>query len=249
MRKRLIAFWLVLFAIPAMAADTETVTVENASIIGVWKINLPQSFSFHLLGKTEWGPMVDQFCQMEEIRRELTVHCLGFRINRQDVSRGSLSIKGNRIRMAWGSMMLYFAMNGTLRSAGQFEGTVSVQALGISSDAPDKATGTRLSLSANAPDTGGKSGLLARVLQEMADGVFVVPSDANADQIKILKPETLRPMGAIQSIIYLGETVFKNTAPPVPDSHSVYDVEFENGHLICGLHRRADGGLDNFDCG
>jgi hypothetical protein len=32
------------------------------------------------------------------------------------------------------------------------------------------------------------------------------------------------------------------------DFLAVYDVEFQNGSLLCGVHQRADGVLDAFVC-
>jgi hypothetical protein len=242
---------LAAFAQSETVAPPETVTVESDSPVGLWKITVPRGFRSPFVGKTEWGPLTDEFCQIEKMRNELTVHCLGLRLGGRDVSRGSLSIQGSHIRMAWGSTFFYMAINGTRQSAGQFEGTLSVNALGISSDAPEQVTGTRLSVPADTPDKGGKSGLLARLLDEMAKGVVtepLAPMPAAAQvgpgtYVRLLKPDTLQALGSVQSMIYLGR---KNIAAGPTD---VYDVEFANGHLICELHQAADNAIDYFDCG
>ncbi len=235
-------------ACPAVSAQPiETVEVDGG-LVGVWKFRMSQSFAFHPLGKSEWGPNADNFCQIEKVHDGLTVHCLGLRLNRQDVSRGTVSIHGDRIRMTWGSMLFYAVINGTFHASDQFDGTLSIQVLGIASDAPEKATGTKLTLSANAADKGEKSALLTRMLKEMGQGAVTVPVDADASNVKILRPDTLRPMGNILSVIYLGEKSFRFAPVPTAPS-SVYDVEFDNGHLICELRQGTDGGLNYFDCG
>jgi hypothetical protein len=247
---------LTLLAGPASAIDTvapaETVTVESDSPIGLWKFNLPQSFDLHgVVGKAEWGPMADEFCQIEKMHTELTVHCLGLRVGGQDVSRGRLSIKGDHIRMVWGSMWTYLAINGTMRSAAQFAGTISASHLGISSDDPDKVTGTKLFLVASTPDSGGKSALLTRLLDQMTRGTVTEPTamptpnavpNKPGAYIRLLKPDTLEALGGLQSITYLGDG---GLSPPL----SFYDVEFVNGHLICSLRQNSEGTLDQFDCG
>lgn len=240
---------LAAFAQSKTVAPPETVTVESDSPVGLWKITFPQSFGSLLVGKTEWGPLTDEFCQIEKMRNELTVHCLGLRLGGQDVSRGRLSIQGSHIRMAWGSALFYAAINGTRQSATQFDGTLSVNHLGISSDDPERVTGTRLSVPADTPDKGGKSGLLTRLLDEMAKGAVTEPLAPAAPQVgpgtnvRLLKPDTLQALGEIQSMIYLGR---KNLAT---SSTEVYDVELTNGHLICELHQAADNAIDYFDCG
>lgn len=256
MRKFVISMSLLICAAPALCAEvpgpTETISVNGASLVGIWKFSAPQSVDFAFLSKAKWGANGDAFCQIEEINAELSVHCLGLRIARKDVSRGTMRVKGNSLRMIWESNLFHLGINGTFQSADQFEGIFFAQFLGISDDAPDKATGARLILSADAPDKGGKADLLARMLKEMATGSLTVPLDtsglaltgkANASYIKILKPDTLGSLGSIQSIIYLGETDRREA------SISNYDVEFSNGHLICGLHQAADSRLDQFDCG
>ena len=55
--------------------------------------------------------------------------------------------------------------------------------------------------------------------------------------------DQLRPLGAIQAMIYLGEKTLTGERP-----YSVYDVEFSNGNLICELRQRDDT-LDGFICG
>jgi hypothetical protein len=135
-------------------------------------------------------------------------------------------------------------MAGTLRSVSNFDGTFFVERLGISSDAPFRSVGEKLSLSTNAPDRGGKSALLARLLQQMTQGAPTELVDARAQTMRFPKPDQLRPLRAMQATIYLGELILTGERP-----YSVYDVEFSNGNLICELRQRDDNTLDGFICG
>ncbi len=253
MRRFAVLIFALAFPPLAASAQNETVTVQVGDPIGIWKFSNMQGFEFSFFSKSKWYPPTgDAFCQIEKLGADLSVHCLGFHINGKDVSRGTMRVMGDSLRMVWGSSTSFVGIKGAFQSANQFDGIEFIQVLGISDDAPGEVTGTRLTLSADAPDTGGNSALLARVLDEMAEGPLTVPLDPSglvttakpgAPYIKILKPETLRPLGSIRSTIYLGQ----KWLPVLPTS--VYDVEFANGHLICELHQAADDRLDYFDCG
>jgi hypothetical protein len=248
MRKLIIAALLTGLAIPAIAADTnspiETVTVISNSLTGVWKITVPEGFKSAVLGKTEWGPAIDAFCRVEDIHAALTIHCPGLSMSGKLVDRGSVSIDGGTTRLIWGSAFKRFGMAGTLRSVSNFDGTFFVERLGMSSDAPFTSGGEKLSLSTNAPDKAGRSSLLARLLQQMMQGVPTEPADTFARDLRFPTPDQLRPLGAIQAIIYLGEKTHTGDRP-----YNVYDVEFSSGNLICELRQRDDNVLDGFICG
>jgi hypothetical protein len=247
-QKLIIAGLLMALAIPAMAADTtlptETVTVSSNSLAGIWKITMPEGFKSAILGKTEWGPATDAFCRVEDIRAALTIHCAGLNISGELIDRGAVSIDGRTIRLIWGSAFKRLGMVGTLRSVANFDGAFFVERFGISSDAPFKSSGEKLSLSTNAPDRAGKSDLLARLLQQMMQGAPTEPVDAHAHTMRFPSPDQLRSLGAIQATIYLGEKAFATGRP-----YSVYDVEFSDGNLICELRQRDDNVLDGFICG
>ena len=248
MHKFVATIMSAIFTSPSSAADiaqpTESVTVSNDSLVGIWKIAMPQSFDFAVFHKTKWGPQVDTYCQIEQSRKKLTIHCLGLRIGGKDVSHGTLSMKGRNVRMIWGSALFYAAINGTRRSAIQFDGTFSVQGMGVSDDAPGKVVGIRLALDSNAPDKGGKAHSVELLLDGMSKGPLNMAPDANAAGIRVLSPDTLRSLGDVQSIIYVGGTSSVFASPA-----SVYDIEFANGHLICSWHEDANNKLDQFDCG
>jgi hypothetical protein len=247
LRKLIIAALLTVLAAPAIAADTnlptETVTVISNSLAGVWKITVPERLKFAVLGKTEWGPAIEAFCRVEDIRAALTIHCPGLHMSGKFIDRGSVSIDGSTIRLIWGSTFKRLGIAGTLHSVSNFDGTFFVEQLGMSSDAPFKSVGEKLSLSENTPDKAGRSALLARLLQQLVRGAPAEPLDAHAQTIRFPRPDELRPLGAIQAMIYLGEKTHTGERP-----YSVYDVEFHNGNLICELRQRDDT-LDGFICG
>jgi hypothetical protein len=225
------------------ALPMESVSVEDGGLAGAWKLRIPAGFrgSFFLLGSTQWSPMVDVFCRIEK-GPTLSIHCPGLRLGGNLISRGAVTINGNRIRMVWGAGAR-FGLEGTLRPAAQFEGKFFIENFLSRSNAPEIATGSKLTLAANVPDLGGKSALLGRLLGEMAQGAVPTWSlDANAT-VRIPTPEMLQPLGAVQAILYLGEKNLPEEAP-----YSAYDVEFSNGNLICELRERGDA-VNWFDCG
>jgi hypothetical protein len=84
---RLSALLFCLLTGSVSAQPIEAVTVEDSSVAGVWKFTAPQGFSASLLGKTRWGPMTDEFCEIEKIRTAMTVHCPGLHFDGTDISR------------------------------------------------------------------------------------------------------------------------------------------------------------------
>jgi hypothetical protein len=248
LRKFFIAALLTALAVPAAAADTnlstETVTVSSNSLAGVWKITMPEGFKLAAIGKTEWGPAIDAFCRVEDINAAPKIHCPGLGMSGKLIDRGSVSINNGAIRLIWGTAFKRLGIAGTTRSASNFDGTFFVERLGISSDAPFKSVGEKLSLSINAPDKAGKSALLARLIQQLTQGAPTEPVDTLAHTMRFPTPDQLRPLGAMQATIYLGEKILTKERP-----YSVYDVEFSNGNLICELRQRDDNALDGFICG
>jgi hypothetical protein len=248
MRKLLAAALLLLLPAVALAQDAlpiETIESDGLdSLTGVWKITMPEGFKASLFGKTEWGPTIEDYCRFEEIGAALTFHCPGLRLGGKYVSRGTVTLDKGHIRLIFGSAFMRFGMVGTLHSDAKFDGTFFIEYVGISSDAPAKSVGEKMSLSETTPDKAGKSALLARLFQQMAQGGPTEPFDAHAMTMRFLKPDDLHPLGTIQTIIYLGEV-----APGTERPSSVYDVEFANGNLICQLRQRDDNTLDYFDCG
>jgi hypothetical protein len=245
MRGAIIAALLTALAIPATAADTnlptESVTVSNTSLTGVWKITVPEGFRGVV---PDWGPAVDAFCRVEEIGAALTIHCPGLNMSGKFIDRGTVAIDGGTIRLIWGSAFKRLGMVGALHSASSFDGTFFLERLGLSSEAPFKSRAQKLSLSTHAPDTAGRAGLLAQLLRQMMQGAPIETVDAQAHTMRLATPDQLRPLGTIQAMVYLGELTLTGERP-----YSVYDVEFSDGNLICEVRQRDDNVLDGFICG
>lgn len=247
MQSVIVAALLILLpagAVGQEAQSIEAVTVTNNSLAGVWKIVMPEGFKGALLGKTEWGQAIDAYCRIEEIHAVLTVHCPGLGMTGTFIDRGAVTIDRSHIRIIWGSTFRRMGISGTLRSTSEFDGTFFIERLGMSSDAPIQTAGRKLSLSESTGDKAGRSALLARLLQQLAQGAPTEALDTHAKTMRFPTPDELRPLGSIQTMIYLGEMTNTGDRP-----YSVYDVEFSNGNLICELRQSGDNTLDGFLCG
>jgi hypothetical protein len=246
MRKLVIVLSLVTWAVSAAPAQiglpTESVIVSNDSLSGIWKIRMPEGWKAGVLGKTEWGAPTDKYCRIEEFGGALTIHCPGLRLSATFIDRGIITIAGNGIRLVWGSRIRRAGLIGTVRSNSAIEGTFFIEYFGISSDDPAKLTATKLSLSESTPDKAGKAAFLGRLIEQLAQGT--PPVDTGAGLIRFPTPDQLRPLGPVQTMIYLGEF-----APSTDRPYDVYDVEFSGGNLICELRQRADDTIDGFVCG
>jgi len=150
-------------------------------------------------------------------------------------------------------MMFRAVFDGTLQSSTQFTGNIALKLSGIRYDDPEQSIATKRTLSKAAPDEAGKSALLARLLSEMAKGLPLERPAEQSGNVELLTPEALRPLGAAQTVIYLGEFAKpvgtkSDGSPQYFINFSVYDVEFVNGNRLCGLHQRDDGVLDGLLC-
>jgi hypothetical protein len=148
-----------------------------------------------------------------------------------------------------------------------FDGAFAFKVIGIRHDALTPASARKLVLDPAAPDTAGKAKLLTQTLEELAAGTIVTPHDANValnfgqggTGYKPNTPEEIRRLGKVEAILYLGEgstvrprfadvdTTRRARAFPV-FGFSAYQVEFDNGERLCGIHQREDGMLDGFVC-
>jgi hypothetical protein len=261
MSRRLLALGLSGLLFPAItAAQPETVTVETDNLAGLWRIGMPMGGAVDWRMNVSFGPMRDTFCRIEGPRDDLRAYCLLYLSRRSDV--GTVSLDGNHIHIAWGSMMLRMTLDGTLQPAGGFTGYYTIKASGIGVRAPEELSASKISLPQDAPDPGRKSGALEKLLTGIAAGATLsslsqIPKEAQAPTAK----ELLR-LGPIQSVAYLGHTPTKaerlaamseearsKEGPRVNDYVlDIYAVEFANGERICGLHQRADGSIDGLVC-
>jgi hypothetical protein len=251
--KRL-ALALTLLAAPAMAqeAPVETVTVNGASLVGIWHGTLVQS-GFHSIlslvtvSPATLGQMADAFCRIAPEKGELQMSCVQFGIN------GTVTDKDGHVRIG-GSRM---AFEGEQPDATHLRGHFRSRSwLGMSRENPAVAEAVRITPHLDAPDTAGKAPLLHRILEQ---GWADVPQDATAMKTNdsLL---ALPKLGPVQSLSYLGQETKWDWPPPPgtkqdimhipnrPDFFSVYFVRFADGERLCGLHSRDDGVLDGFRC-
>jgi len=250
--KHFAAALVIVFAATAVGAGgaqaPESVLVEGHSMSGVWKISLPSEVAITLFHEAKFGPLDDYLCRIEQVQNDLTVHCLvrGFRRD------GTGSIEDAKLHLAWGVMMARFVIDAPLESSANFRGTFAVKLAGIEYDNPELSSGTKLTLSPNAPDATGKAGLLRRALDELATGTLALPHDEaamkrNSRDTRLLTPAELGKLGAVEAMVYLGRTTTPDNGKLV-DFFNVYDVEFANGERLCGIHQRDDGVIDDLVC-
>ena len=240
---------LAMLPVAALAQSTprqvETVEVDGNALIGVWKIDWPNYGHVDLSFHATWGPMQGNFCRIEKVEDGLSANC--FPNPGRD---GSVTVEKSHFHMAWGSMMARIYVDGGMSSPLAFEGHMGAKLSGLAIENPTPSHGEKLDLSAITSDGGGKATLLAQLLAGLAKGdASVLPN------LPLFRPPgsaELRPLGAIESVIYLG--LSPNPVPPTAkepaelDFYRVYDVEFANGHRICGLHQRPDDVVDALRC-
>jgi hypothetical protein len=223
--RRVAAWALLLLATPAMAQETESVTVNASALLGAWKITRPSYVSKEgLFGDLKFGPPNDLFCRIARSGDELIMRCLPGRDNEAKVS-----FTGGTLHLAWGTMMARLAVDGVMQPGMHFAGHVSVRVAGIGLADPAVSTGSKLDLADARTDRGGLAQALRDTVKE-----------------KVLTAE----LGSVQAVVYLGQQ--DKSAPPGQPAgkeyFTVYAVEFESGERICGLHRGDDGRLDAFQC-
>jgi hypothetical protein len=254
--------WLLLaciFTIDATAAQpshpTETVTVNASPLVGVWKLDWPQ---WGRIPGNKWGPLGDRYCRIEQRKGDLAIRCLSRGNGAGNIGIGTVSLEGDRVRLAWGSIVARIALDGTLQSPGAgptlITGKVSARIAGFYRENPASSRATRLSLSDDA-DTGGKTMLLRTALRQLALGSLTLPHDKEAiENNGGALPMDIQALGALQAAIYLGPSFqeLSHSTNGLPDmdleSFSVYAVEFDGGQRICALHQRPDAVLDVFHC-
>ena len=225
----------------AAAGPVETVTAASSSLSGTWRIAEPKSVALEGVGSATFGALEDRYCRFEQAGRKLRIHCLGPYL----LKDGDGTVDGTALHLAWGSMMLRFAIDATVDESARFDGVFAAKLSGIRYDDPDRVTGTRLVLAGPHPDTAGLGGVLREAISEIAaNGAIGMPNDAHAirdfaEDIALLTHKELQVLGRVTMTIDLG---------PDGTRAEFYDVEFEHGNRLCALNRRADGVLDAFVC-
>ena len=258
-----ISFTLFSLLLPQIAAaQNEIVTVTAESLAGPWKITLPSWGAIDISMVAKFGPMTENFCRMEGGRSDMHVSCL--RRFGSTLGNGTLSLDGNKIHIAWGSMLLRQTIDATLQSPGVFSGSYALKLTGITVTAPSQLTASKIDLSSVPPDAGGKSALLKKQLVDLGNGVPFTLQPYMSKDMSPPEPDDLRKLGGIQAVLYLGRTQTtveegrpgmdrqpppESQAPPYNnDAFEIYAVEFDHGERICGIRQRPDGVVDGLHC-
>src|SRR6185312_14953671 len=221
--RRALALTMICFAGRAMAQPVETVTVNGSALAGIWKVDFPTSGQIDYWGRTRWGELQGNFCRIEQAGSILSVRC--FPTPGRD---GTISVEGNHVHMAWGSMMARIYMDGVMSSAGAFDGHNGIKISGITIENPKLSHGEKLILSPSDTDAGGQAALLTRLLNQTVDGAVAIGPKSSFVQPP--DPADLRAMGRIETVIYLGALPKplppNSKEPPQPAFYRAYDVEF-----------------------
>jgi hypothetical protein len=254
------AAFVCLAVCSAATAQPETVTVETDKLAGLWRIGMPMGGTIDWRMNVTFGPMRDTFCRLEGPRGALKAYCLMQLAYKSDV--GDVSLEGDHVHIAWGSMMLRVTADGTMQPAGGFTGYYTLKASGIGIRAPEQMTAAKISLAQDAPDPGGKSASLTRVLAGLAAGTPLASLTQLWGKPEPPTADELRGLGAIQTVAWLGHTPTKDEllAAFPPDKRGkeaarvndyvldIYAVGVANGERICGVHQRPDAVIDGLVC-
>jgi hypothetical protein len=249
MRAASLAVGAMLLADAGIADPVETVEVKGFSLSGIWKIGEPDFVKLNDLGSADFGPLSDRYCRVEQTGKSLEVACLGPFL----LKDGEGTLDEGMLHLRWGSMMLRLVIDAALQSPQRFEGTFAAKISGVDYDDPERTVGTKLLLAGLHLDTEAKGDLLKALLGEIRNtGAITTPHDSaaiqtNAEEMPSLTTDRLAKLGEIEAITYLGRNA-RLDAKETEDFFAVYDVEFKNGSLLCGIHQRADGVLDAFVC-
>jgi hypothetical protein len=250
MRSLLLCLSFAVLSCAAAAPEGETVLVRSADISGIWKIETPDGGQINVGGEDSFGPTEEEFCRIGQKAGDLSVRCLG---PHHYTQVGDGEIDDGKLHLAWGSMMLRFVIDAPLYSSVAFEGRFAVKLVGSRHQAPTPVKGAKLSLSFGAPDPDGLKPVLLQAIEEWTHGGLRLPHDAaaikrNIDGREPTSAKNLLAYGKVIGVVYLGKIETRDETGKRQPFFSVYDIEFENGERLCGVHRRGDGALDGFLC-
>jgi len=261
----------------ALHASEAVVVQDKAMLEGIWRFP-PFRRGWNWKYWYDWGP--EMYCRVGRAGSNLTFDCLGLLspIGEATIDEdGVVHLRRNRCWIDRCSGYGDWVFRGKLESKTVITGHIGSvspkNALlfgGEIYEQPERITITKVVLTDKTTDVGGQAQFLRQLLGEMANGqvtepyarqhlvssnpdITPVPEEAQLRLLKFQTSESLRPLGQIQSVIYVG-----GYAPLVGwnsehsfysnEQSSIYDVEFENGELLCALHRRPDGVLNQFRC-
>ena len=249
MRLGLACAVLLTVSATSLAETNETVVVSSSDLDGIWKVNMPEYSDFALFHGVTWGPLGGHFCRLRAQKAGLTLDCLGF----GPISPWSVTLDGTKLRMDRSSTISSRGFDGVMRSPLQFSGTFYAIYAGSRYDDEKQAEGNKLEIALTLPDHPGKAALLTKLLGQMASGAPLEPHDGHQGGLYLMTPRQLQPLGDIKAVTYLGEFAPINgwnadrSVLYDPKTSNVYDVEFERGELLCGIHQTR-GVLVGFRC-
>jgi hypothetical protein len=268
MKRVAFALAFVLAVLPlAAVAQHETVEVDGKETLsGLWKISFPAGATMYMPGRGRLiSAGVESFCRVQQRGENVFAVCLpGW-----GADSGDGDLDGKDLHLAWGIALARAVIDAKIESASvrTFNGVFAVKIFGIRHDAPTPASARKLVLDPAAPDTAGRAKLLTQTLEELAAGTIVTPHDVDValnfgpgiTGYKSNTPEEIRSLGKVEAVLYLGEgSTVRPRFSDVDTTHpiaafpvfafSAYQVEFDNGERLCGIHQRDDGVLDGFVC-
>jgi len=245
---------------PVAQAQPETVTVETNNLAGLWRISMPAGGNVDWRMNVSFGPMFDNFCRLEGPRDNLKAYCMLRNAARSDI--GDVSVEGDHVHIAWGSMMLRVTVDGTLQPGG-FTGYYTIKASGIGVRAPEQMRARKVLLDQDTPDLGRKGDALTKILSGIAGGTPIVSLMSTPNpRAELPVAKDFAGLGQVQTVAYLGHTpTVAELLAALPEDRrakdgprfndyvlDVYAVEFANGERICGVHQRSDTVIDGLVC-
>jgi hypothetical protein len=256
---RVVLTLLCFFPLDFAKAQVETVTVTAESMSGIWKIGLPVWGPYRQGTSVSWGPIHDFYCRFEGPAEHLRAYCPRL----TGLGAGDVTLNGNKIHIAWGTMMVRFAIDATEDTPGVFSGSYVAKIAGFVLHAPGQLNARKVLPEEYLPDAAGKAELLADILNHLSAGeraqalqkIVPLPKDAKLDG-----EDGLRELGAVSRVGFLGRTPTSAEASqghpgiksgqqlPNDDAADVYDVEFAKGDRVCTIRQRSDGLVDELDC-
>lgn len=257
------------------APAVETVTVEASTALpGIWRFP-PHWRQMSGNGFQVMGPAMD--CRIALSGPGYSFDCFEIAERSMQATltadaKGHLDLSW---RVEWGDTgNCRWTFRGDLRSQTEIVGNLGMKCNAGRTESRMPLAIEKVVLPGDTPDTGGQAQFLHHLLDEMASGevsesyakarytstnphVHPLPDDAQDRLSNFLTPEMLRPLGKVTAVIFVDDYFpivgwwyeeGLHNSPVFADKRPIYAVEFENGELLCTLHRRADGILDQFQC-
>ncbi len=185
----------------AARAQDESITVTANDMTGPWKIGWPV-WSQRVGMEIKFGPIADEFCRVEGAKGDLHIMCFP----RQNMIGilGNVSLDGDTLHIAWGTMMARVSIDARQQSPGSFVGETRFKLSGIIVARTEPFTISKIVLSQIAPDADGKSALVDKTLADIRDGASA-PSLSTWPVIwSAMRAEELRDLGTVESVVHLG---------------------------------------------